>query len=52
MTDLFFSMHVCFFSGGGGGGGGGVGLTHNPTYKTNVFASVCVKQTFMFTGIC
>ena len=33
VTDLFLSMHV---------------LTHGPTYKTNVLASIYVEQIFMF----
>ena len=39
MTDFILSMHVFY-------------LTYGPTYKTNVFASVYVGQTFMFNVIC
>ena len=39
MTDLILSMHFFY-------------LTHGPTYKTNVLASIYVKQTFMFNIIC
>ena len=44
MIELFVSMHVfllLFFC-----------LTHDPTYKTNVLASMYVEQTFMFNVLC